>query len=43
MGEGHSAVLAAGGWEVHVQEPAQAMRASLPARFREALTPVTDA
>lgn len=40
MGGDIAAVLAAGGWEVHVQEPAEAMRASLPARFRAALKPL---
>lgn len=40
MGADIAAVLAAGGWEVHVQEPMQTMRDSLPARFRGALTPL---
>ena len=40
MGCDISAVLAAGGWEVHAQEPDAAMRASLPERFRNALKPL---
>lgn len=40
MGCDISAVLAGGGWEVHCQEPAPGMRASLPARFRNALKPL---
>lgn len=37
MGADIAAVLAAGGWQVHLQEPSPAMRASLPQRFRAAL------
>jgi 3-hydroxybutyryl-CoA dehydrogenase len=37
MGADIAAVLAAGGWEVHLQEPAARMRESLPKRFRAAL------
>ena len=37
MGADIAAVLAAGGWNPHVQEPAAPMRASLPGRFRAAL------
>ncbi|MCC6531973.1 MAG: 3-hydroxyacyl-CoA dehydrogenase [Burkholderiales bacterium] len=37
MGADIAAVLAAGGWSVHVQEPDAAMRASLPQRARTAL------
>jgi 3-hydroxybutyryl-CoA dehydrogenase len=40
MGGDIAAVLATGGWDVHVQEPAAPMRASLPARFRAALKPL---
>jgi 3-hydroxybutyryl-CoA dehydrogenase len=40
MGCDISAVLAGGGWEVHCQEPVPGMRASLPARFRNALKPL---
>ena len=40
MGGDIAAVLATGGWDVHVQEPAAPMRASLPARFRTALKPL---
>jgi len=40
MGGDIAAVLAAGGWTVHVQEPARDMRASLPARFKGALRPL---
>ena len=37
MGADIAAVLARGGWQVHLQEPAAAMRASAPQRFRAAL------
>ena len=37
MGADIAAVLAAGGWTVHVQEPAARVRASLPQRYRAAL------
>ena len=37
MGADIAAVLAAGGWNLHLQEPAAPMRASLPGRFRAAL------
>lgn len=40
MGCDISAVLAGGGWEVHCQEPAPGMRASLPERFGNALKPL---
>ena len=37
MGADIAGVLARGGWHVHIQEPAAAMRASAPLRFRAAL------
>jgi 3-hydroxybutyryl-CoA dehydrogenase len=40
MGCDIAAVLAAAGWQVHAQEPDTVMRASLPARFRNALKPL---
>jgi len=40
MGCDIAAVLAAGGWEVHCQEPDARMRQSLPARFRQSLRPL---
>ena len=40
MGCDISAVLAVAGWQVHTQEPERAMRASLPARFANALKPL---
>jgi 3-hydroxybutyryl-CoA dehydrogenase len=40
MGCDIAAVLAAGGWEVHCQEPDARMRRSLPARFRRSLKPL---
>ena len=43
MGCDISAVLAAAGWEVHCQEPDAGMRASLPARLRNALKRLPDA
>jgi 3-hydroxybutyryl-CoA dehydrogenase len=40
MGCDISAVLAAGGWQVHCQEPEARMRATLPTRFRAAMKPL---
>src|SRR5690349_8292215 len=40
MGCDIAAVLAAAGWDVHCQEPDAGMRASLCARFRNALKPL---
>ena len=40
MGCDIASVLAAGGWQVHCQEPAPSVRTSLSARFRNALKPL---